>query len=385
MSTAHRHNLDTGCYMGLLCGTSADAVHGAIARFAGHTTELVSSLHLPLEASLRQSMYALGEAAELGEYARLDASLGELFAATARQLLRHSGLQRDAIVAIGSLGYTAWHRPRPAPPFSLQIADPNRIAWRTGITTVADFRRMDQAAGGEGAPITPAYHVWQFHKPGLRRAVLNLGGIANLTLLPGPEQPCVIGLDTGPANVLLDTWIRHSRGLPMDENGDWAAGGQPIPALLERLLQDEYFAAAAPKSTGPEHFNMDWLQQRLIPGDAADVQATLVQLTAETVGQALRQYAPDCQELLLCGGGVHNATVVQALSQNLGKLRLVSTAHYGVDPDYVEAVTCAWLARRRLLGHGCDPGTLATAAAPGAVLGAVYQRPQRDGAGSASD
>ncbi len=385
MSTAHLQKLDTGYYMGLLCGTSADAVHGAIACFAGHTTELVGSLHLPLEEPLRQSMYALGEAAALRAYARLDASLGDLFASTALQLLRCSGLQHDDIVAIGSLGYTAWHRPRPTPPFSLQIADPNRIAWRTGITTVADFRRMDQAAGGEGAPITPAYHVWQFRKPGLHRAVLNLGGIANLTLLPGTEQTSVIGLDTGPANVLLDTWIRHSRGLPMDENGDWAAGGHPIPALLERLLQDEYFDAAAPKSTGPERFNMDWLQQRLIPGDAADVQATLVQLTVETVGRALQQYAPDCQELLLCGGGVHNAAVVQALSQRIGKTRLVSTAHYGVDPDYVEAVACAWLARRRLLEHGCDPGTLATAATPGAVLGAVYHRPQQGSTVSASD
>ena len=376
----HHPNLDTACYLGLLCGTSADAVHAAIARFAGGATELIGSLHLPMEDQRRRQMHALGADVKLEEYARLDAELGDLFAATALQLLRYSGVQRTDVAAIGSLGYTAWHKPRPAPRSSLQIADPNRIAWRTGITTVADFRRMDQAAGGEGAPITPAYHCWQFRQEGVDRAVLNLGGIANLTLLPGDPEATVTGLDTGPANVLLDTWIRECKGLSMDENGDWAATGQALPELLRCLLEDEYFALPAPKSTGPERFNAAWLRARLAQYGkspaAEDVQATLVELTAHTVSNALRQYGPTCQEVLLCGGGVHNQAVVRALEQAAGEVRVVSTSHYGVDPDYVEAVACAWLARQRLLERAFAPGTTATAATPGAVLGAVYHRPQ---------
>lgn len=376
----HCGNLEKAYYLGLLCGTSADAVHAAVARFADNTTELISSLHLPLEDTRRLEMHALGAGTSLEEYARLDAELGDLFAATALQLLRYSGVPRTDVAAIGSLGYTAWHKPRPEPRSSLQIADPNRIAWHTGITTVADFRRMDQAAGGEGAPITPGYHAWQFRREGIDRAVLNLGGIANLTLLPGDPKATVIGLDTGPANVLLDSWIRECKSQPMDEDGSWASTGRAQPELLACMLEDEYFKLPAPKSTGPEHFNAAWLHARLAaygkspPG--ADVQATLVELTAHTISEALRQYAPACQEVLLCGGGVHNQAVVTALEQAVSGARVLSTSHYGVDPDYVEAVVCAWLARQRLLGRAFEQEAMATAAAPGAVLGAVYCRPE---------
>jgi anhydro-N-acetylmuramic acid kinase len=262
------------------------------------------------------------------------------------------------------------HRPYVAHPFSLQIGDASRIVERTGITTVADFRRRDIAAGGHGAPLLPALHHALLHDPGEHRAVLNLGGIANLTLLPG--SGAVRGFDTGPANALMDLWCHEHSGRPYDEAGAWGATGQADEALLERLLGDPWFAQPPPKSSGREHFQRSWLAPHLRDGLAAvDVQATLRELTARTIADALRASQADTRRLLVCGGGVHNPVLMEALRQALPDVVLASTAAFGLDPDHVEAMGFAWLARQTLRGKAGNLPTVTGAAGP-RILGAIH-------------
>jgi anhydro-N-acetylmuramic acid kinase len=311
---------------------------------------------------------------ELGE---LDILVGELFAEAALGLLAANGLAPAAVRAIGSHGQTVRHRPRAARRFSLQIGDPNVIAARTGIPVVADFRRRDLALGGEGAPLVPAFHAAVFADPGEFRAVLNLGGVANLTLL-APGRP-VTGFDTGPANGLMDTWIRRHLGRPFDADGAWAATGRVVAPLLDALLAHPFLALPPPKSTGPEDFSPAWLDEAVARAGhpaAADVQATLCEFTATTVAAALADHHP--QRLIACGGGVHNGRLRERLAARLPGTRLESSAAHGVDPDQVEAAAFAWLAARTLAGL---PGNLpsVTGAARAAVLGAVWPgEPGRD-------
>ena len=272
------------------------------------------------------------------------------------------------VAAIGSHGQTICHRPNGAFPFTLQIGDPSVIAERTGILTVADFRRGDVAAGGQGAPLLPALHAAVLADPAIPRAILNLGGIANLTLLvPGQE---VLGFDTGPANCLLDAWAARHLGTERDNGGAWASSGTVDRDLLARCLDDPYFAAAPPKSTGREVFNLDWLDARVHTGIApADVQATLLALSARTIADALRANAPATREVFACGGGVHNPALMDALRAELPGVRVDTTAALGLDPDFVEAAGFAWLAHARLAG---EPGNLpsVTGARRPRVLGA---------------
>jgi anhydro-N-acetylmuramic acid kinase len=309
----------------------------------------------------------------LEAYGQLDVEAGECFARCANALLVEAGIAAADVAAIGSHGQTVCHRPRGKHPFTLQIGDPSVIAERTGITTVADFRRADVAAGGQGAPLLPALHAALFTDRGISRAVLNLGGIANLTLLqPGRA---VIGFDTGPANCLLDAWSARHLGAARDEGGAWAASGHVDGALLARWLTDPYFALAPPKSTGREVFNLDWLDARLPPGIApVDVQATLLAFSARSIAAALRAHAADVGEVYACGGGVHNAALMDDLRQALPGVRVATTAALGLDPDFVEAVGFAWLARARLRG---EPGNLpsVTGARGPRLLGGIYPPP----------
>ena len=268
------------------------------------------------------------------------------------------------------------HRPAGAAfdgrdPFTLQIGDGNLIAERTGIVTVADFRRRDVAAGGHGAPLLPALHAALLQVPDEARAVLNLGGIANLTLLPVHGD--VRGFDTGPANALLDAWCERHTGAAFDADGAFAARGTVDAGLLATLRADAWFALPPPKSTGREQFHLDWLQARL--GDATrraeDVQATLLELTAATVADALRAAQPDTTRLLVCGGGVHNPVLLRRLAAQLPGLAVDSTAAHGVDPDFVEAMGFAWLARQTLAGRAGNLPAVTGARGP-RVLGAVY-------------
>jgi anhydro-N-acetylmuramic acid kinase len=358
-------------FIGLMSGTSADAVDAVLAAIGPCGFRLEAAHHTPLPADLQESVRALARTGGLDELGDLDVALGELFADAALALLAQAGVEPASVTAIGSHGQTARHRPRAPRPFTLQIGDPNVIAARTGITTVADFRRRDVALGGQGAPLVPAFHQAVFASPDEARAVLNLGGIANLTLLR-PGQP-VTGFDTGPANVLMDAWARRHLGRPWDEDGRWAASGTPDEGLLAAFLGHPFLSMAPPKSTGPEEFGLAWLDEVLAARGGAvgpqDVQATLVAFTTETVARSLGDLAVG--RLLVCGGGARNSNLLERLAERLGGTRVSTTGEAGIDPGLVEACAFAWLAHRTLAGL---PGNLpsVTGARKAAPLGAVY-------------
>lgn len=365
-------------YIGLMSGTSMDAVDAALVEF-DRGPRLIATHRRPLPEDLRRDLRALAEggiAHELEGYGRLDTALGELFAAAALGVIEASGVGGARIRAIGSHGQTVRHRPDGPHPFSLQIADPNVIAERTGVTTVADFRRRDLAAGGQGAPLVPAFHELVFRDPGEDRVVLNIGGIANVTCLPCARDARVIGFDTGPGNVLMDAWCARHLGRPYDRDGAWAAQGTVIEPLLEAWLEDPFFARPPPKSTGREHFHLPWLEQGLAAAGAenaapADVQGTLCELTAASVARAVRTYAPGTRRLLACGGGAANTSLMERLRRRMPGCTVESTAVHGLDPQWVEATAFAWLARRTLAGK---PGNLpaVTGARRPVILGAIY-------------
>jgi anhydro-N-acetylmuramic acid kinase len=359
-------------YIGLMSGTSADAVDAALVSFEPGL-EVRACLSYPLPPEMRRRLRDLDATSPVGAVAVLDIEFGELFAAAALSVLAKAGVCRHDVRAIGSHGQTVWHSPDSIPPYTLQIGDPNVIAARTGITTVADFRRRDVACGGQGAPLVPGFHASVLASDKETRVVLNLGGIANMTALE-PGAP-VRGFDTGPANTLLDAWSLACRGLSFDSAGTWAASARPNAELLGLLLEDRYFAMLPPKSTGPEHFNLAWLQRAL---DAlktqpapAEVQATLAELTVRSVADAIAREAPAAQRVLVCGGGVHNAWLMHRLADRLQGRAVESTAEHGLDPDFVEASAFAWLARQCLAGHAANEPAV-TGAGSRAVLGGIY-------------
>ena len=370
-------------YLGLISGTSVDGIDAAIVCFDDDHGACRAALRFgrthPWDAALRTRLVALGQQADaltLDDLGELETRIADGFADAACRALADAGLAASDIVAIGSHGQTLRHRPQGRrgdgrDAFTLQLGDPSRIAERTGITTVADFRRRDVAAGGHGAPLLPALHAALLHVAGEDRAVLNLGGIGNLTLLPG-DGGAVRGFDTGPANGLMDAWCQRHTGDAFDRDGALAARGRVDTALLERLRADPWFALPAPKSTGRDQFHLDWVGAALRGDEAvADVQATLLALSALTVADALRAAQPGTARLIACGGGVHNAALMRALAEALPGVAVESSAAHGLDPDYVEAMGFAWLARRTLLGL---PGNLpsVTGAAGPRVLGGIF-------------
>lgn len=365
-------------YIGLISGTSADSIDAVLASFSRGVPQLQASHSHPWPADLRRRMLALAQgetALDLDAFGRLDVQIGHCFADAALQLLERSGTPAAAVRAIGSHGQTLRHRPTGEYPFTLQLGDPSVIAERCGIDVVADFRRADVAAGGQGAPLLPALHAMLLARPGHARVVLNLGGIANITVLGADGG--VLGFDTGPANGLMDAWCLRQRGEPFDRDGAYAASGCVDSGLLDTLLVDPYFAQSPPKSTGREHFHLDWLAAR-VPSLAAlapaNVQATLLELTARSIADAIAQHAPQAEEVLVCGGGVHNGALMRRLGELLAPRVLLGTSRYGVDPDFLEATAFAWLARQRMLGL---PGNLpaVTGARGLRVLGAIYSAP----------
>ncbi len=359
-------------FLGLISGTSADGIDAALVEFAPRF-RLCAARTFAYPVELRETILAISQSAgeiSLDAFGALDALIGERFAAAALALLEAAGTAPAQVRAIGSHGQTLRHRPGSQPAFTLQVGDPHRIAERTGIMTVCDFRRRDVAAGGQGAPLVPAFHAALFSDPLENRAVLNLGGIGNLTLLP--REGGVRGFDTGPANGLLDAWCQHQLGEACDLGGAWAGRGTVQPVLLDRLLADPYFALEPPKSTGRDHFHLAWLAQHLAAADFApvDVQATLVELSARSVADALRRWQPGTSRVLACGGGVHNATLMRALARALEPAALETTAACGLDPDFVEAAAFAWLARETLAGRPGNLPSVTGAAAP-RILGAI--------------
>ncbi len=361
-------------YIGLISGTSADAVNAALVRFTGDSIELQATSVTPIPPALRRQILDLYSPGfdEIDRFGVLDRQLGKLFGDCALQLLASADIPASSVNAIGSHGQTIRHRPTATLPFTVQIADPNTIAQVTGIPTVADFRRRDIACGGEGAPLAPGLHHALFASPVETRTVLNIGGIANLTILPA--EGAAIGFDTGPGNGLMDSWVHRHLGADYDQSGHWAATGRVHAELLTRLLAHTYFTQPPPKSTGREEFTLAWIDQMLsgfpnIP--PADVQATLLQLTVDTIADAVAIHCPLSARVYVCGGGIHNDFLVERLRARLDPRSLSSTAELGLDPDWVEAVTFAWLAmrtRNNLFGNLKD----VTGAQEDAVLGCIY-------------
>ena len=365
-------------YIGLMSGTSMDGIDAALVSFGDHECDVLTTSMFRYPDDLRTDLLAASrQPAEctVDRIGQLDRWIGECFRDAALDLIAKSNYGAASIVAIGSHGQTLRHQPRAARPFTMQIGDPNVVAYGTGITTVADFRRRDVVAGGEGAPLAPAFHHWLFSDNTRNTALLNIGGIANVTMLI-PASSHLIGFDTGPGNSLLDGWIRNHRDQPYDEDGAWAGAGTVNELLLGKMLSDPYFDQPPPKSTGFEYFNGGWVRTKIASlGDATvsttDVQATLAELSARTIATSILKFAPDIDDVLVCGGGAHNSDLMQRLRSYLSGVKVATTDEFGLHPDWVEAAAFAWLAKRRLDGK---PGNMpeVTGAAEAQVLGAVY-------------
>ena len=365
-------------FIGLMSGTSMDAVDAVVADIDATRVRVIAHHSEPMPADLRAELLPLSQGAttlSLEGLGRMHIRVGRTFANAALASMAKALVPSSRIVAIGSHGQTLLHSPQGPNPFSLQIGDPDVIAEETGITTVANFRGADIAAGGQGAPLTPAFHEVQFRQEGVDRVVLNLGGIANITVLPGEPDAPVRGFDTGPGNALMDEWALLHLGSPMDRDGLWAAAGTPVPTLLTALKSDPYFALGPPKSTGRDHFNGAWLAgmlARTVPIDRhEDVQATLLRLTADTVAEGIHRHAPATRQVMICGGGAYNRMLVRALEGSLPGMRVQTSDQHGLDPRCVEATAFAWLAHCRLEGRPANLPSV-TGARRRVVLGAVY-------------
>jgi len=350
-----------------------DGIDAVLVDLADSTPAIIAADTFEWPPALREQLQAAARGTFLTaeQFARLDAETGIAFAEAAKRII--TGHRHDQIVAIGSHGQTLAHAPQASPGYSLQLGCPARIVEGTGITTVADFRRRDIAAGGQGAPLVPAFHEGIFRSKDETRVILNIGGIANITCLPAAPGSDVTGFDTGPGNCLMDSWVQQQLGQPFDQNGAFAAQGNTNDKLLKQLLEDPYFATPPPKSTGTDYFSGQWLRQQLgsTTGPAQDIQATLLQLCASSISQAIKDFcrpAPD--RVLVCGGGAHNPPLMKALDDLL-PCPVEDTEVHGMSPDWVEATAFAWLAKQTLENK---PGNLpsVTGARGPRVLGAIY-------------
>jgi anhydro-N-acetylmuramic acid kinase len=355
-----------------MSGTSHDGVDAVLAAARGKRFQLLESVHLPYPARLRSRLLALQRHGnnELHRAAVLANELSDLYAGAVRRLLARAGVGARAVAAIGCHGQTVRHRPGDG--YTLQLVNGARLAERSGITVVCDFRSRDVAAGGEGAPLVPAFHRAMFGAARRSRVIVNVGGIANLTVLPA--RGTVTGFDCGPGNCLLDAWIMERRRKHYDHSGAWAARGIVVPQLLKKLLSHPFLQRRPPKSTGRDEFGLRWMK-RLLSGNepAADVQATLLELTAVTIARAVRRYCAGAREVFVCGGGAHNRALLARLAGLLSGKRIATTAPLGIEPEHVEALAFAWLAREALKGR---PGNLpaVTGAKGPRVLGAIYPK-----------
>ena len=394
--------LQSGYFIGLMSGTSLDGIDAVLVKIESafetnqpviqnqlsfqnqlntHNqlkTQIVSSLCQPLPNTIKASLQHLSESplTSLSAIGELDQQLSQAFANAVNSLLSHANIAATEVQAIGCHGVTLWHQPKGEFGFSMQLTNPNRLAQLTGIDVVSDFRNMDIAAGGQGAPLVPAFHKAIFAGRLDKAIILNLGGIANITVIH-PNKP-LLGYDTGPANTLMNLWCERHKQQAYDANGDWAAAGKLDSSLLANLMSEPYFQQAFPKSTGKELFNLNWLDTVLknaklaqnVDYSANDIQTALAHLTAKSVATQLNLFE-DISTVLVCGGGVHNQFVVNKIQDYAKQKCLYSTQEYGVDPDLMEAMAFAWLAYQRINANKTELSTV-TGARVNTVLGAWY-------------
>jgi anhydro-N-acetylmuramic acid kinase len=353
-----------------MSGTSLDGIDAALVAFEDGRCRLTHARYQPFEPELRARLLALNHSDddELHRAALAGNELAVRYAAAIEGLLREANVRPNQVAALGCHGQTVRHRPDLG--YTIQLNSPALLAELSGITVIADFRSRDIAAGGQGAPLVPAFHAAMFHSPRRNRVIVNIGGISNLTDLPADGE--ILGFDCGPGNLLLDAWIGLQRDEPYDRDGMWAESGKIIPELLQALLAYPFFGEPPPKSTGRDMFNLSWLERFLLPGyRPEDIQATLLQLTAAAIADSVARHCPHADEIYLCGGGAHNAALKRALEQRLPALPIELTDALGIGADWVEAVAFAWLARQTLSGL---PGNLpqVTGAKGKRILGAIY-------------
>jgi len=365
--------IESQIFVGLMSGTSLDGADAVIVDFEPSPWRLLSQASIPFGDPLKQELHTLGapSADELARASTVAIQLAKIYASAVSEVLRRAGLNAASVRAIGCHGQTVRHDPSAG--YTIQLGNAALLAELTGITVASDFRSRDIAAGGQGAPLAPAFHAAAFASSTETRCVLNLGGIANITRLPdGESLSGVTGFDTGPANCLLDLWIERHQGLPFDAGGGWALQGAVLPALLERLLSDPYFGRLPPKSTGRDYFDLKWVSTHLQGNELpVDVQATLLELTAVSITRSIERHAGDATGVIVCGGGVNNVRLMSRLTAMLAPRQVASSQHYGIDPQLVEPLAFAWLARQTLAGK---PGNLpsVTGARGLRILGAIY-------------
>ncbi len=355
-----------------MSGTSLDGVDAVLADFAAPSPQLLKTRFLPYDERLRSQLLALHQAGndELHRAAMMSNELSVLYANAVNDLLKTSGLVSKDVIAVGCHGQTVRHCPEVDKNYTIQLVNAALLAELTAVTVVADFRSRDVAAGGQGAPLVPAFHKAIFMRPEYSRVILNIGGISNITSLdPGK---LVIGFDCGPGNLLMDAWCLRHTDRPYDQDGEWASSGKIISTLLDKLLAHLFFSLPPPKSTGRDMFNMSWLEQYLLGHEKPeDVQATLLQLTAQTIANSIIDYCPTSEEIYVCGGGAHNGLLMSCLSGALSEKSVGLTDQLGVNADWVEAYAFAWLAQQTITGVPSNLPAV-TGAKGSRILGAIY-------------
>ena len=371
-----KENKNSEYFIGLISGTSMDGIDAALININNEAIILKATQSKSYPKKLRESLLSIRDnphKINIDQLAQLDTWIGENFRDSAISLIKKSGIDRSQIQAIGSHGQTIRHQPKIKKPFSLQLGDPNIIAHGTKITTVSDFRRKDIAAGGEGAPLTPIFHKLLFSKNKNNRVILNIGGISNITIISKDSKE-VLGFDTGPGNTLLDSWIKENKGDLYDKDGAWAETGKTHRKLLMSMLSDPFFKIPPPKSIGFEYFNLNWINKfhKDINITPSDIQRTLVDLTAESIAIHIEKFSKNTDEIILCGGGPKNITLLSALKKRMPSIQFSLTEDYGFDSDYLEAIAFAFLARQTLLKK---PGNIksVTGASEEIILGGIYQ------------
>jgi len=361
-------------YIGVMSGTSLDGVDAVLVSIKNDNVEVIKSVSHDFPSDLVNDLKRLLEEGiiSLQKLGEINYRLGLVYANCVNDLILKAGINSDEVTAIGCHGQTVFHDPRSKYPFSMQLGDGNVLAVKTGVDAIMDFRGMDIAFGGEGAPLTPAFHQEFFKEQNENRVILNLGGIANVTVL---NEDKILGFDTGPANCLIDLWIQNELGKQFDKNGDWARSGNIHSELLTHFMNEDYFKLKAPKSTGKELFNLEWIKEKLVdfPNISnKDVQATITELTARSIAEAIHLYASNIDAMYICGGGAFNLYLRERLSHYMPKIKISTTSDLGIPEQLVEAVAFAWLAHQRVNELS---GNLPSVTGSGntAILGCVYK------------